>query len=96
VSFVDVARKPPALAELRRFAAAFGSAALVDTGSRAYRDAGLAYLTMDDSQVLERLTADPGLLRLPLVRSGAFVSVGPDEPSWRAWLASNDPPVAVR
>ena len=90
MSFVDVARKPPAPAELRRFAARFGPAALFDTTSRTYRDAGLAYLTMDGSEMLERLTADPRLLRLPLVRSGEFVSVGPDESAWRAWLGSDD------
>jgi arsenate reductase (glutaredoxin) len=61
----------------------------MDTQSRAYRDAGLAYLRMDETEVLDRLPADPGLLRLPLVRSGAYLSVGPDESSWRAWLASN-------
>ncbi|MDQ3937189.1 MAG: hypothetical protein M3253_00745 [Chloroflexota bacterium] len=46
-------------------------------------------MTLDDSQVLERLMADPRLLRLPLVRSGARVSIGLDEAAWRGWLADD-------
>ena len=45
-------------------------AALLDTEGRAYRDAGLGYLRMDDGEIVERLLADPRLLRLPLVRFG--------------------------
>ena len=88
VSFVDIARKPPAPAELRRFVQRFGAAALLDTMSRAYREAGLAYLSMDEEGVLARVNADPDLLRLPLVRAGTNVSVGVDEEAWRGWIAA--------
>lgn len=87
MSFVDVARRPPAPAELQRFSRRFGAAALLDRDGALYRETGLAYITLDDSQVLERLMADPRLLRLPLVRSGARVSIGLDEAAWRGWLA---------
>ena len=40
------------------------------TTSRPYRDAGLAYLRLDDAEIVARLLADPRLLRLPLVRHG--------------------------
>jgi arsenate reductase-like glutaredoxin family protein len=86
VTFVDVARKPPAATELRRFADRFGGAALIDRESRAYRDAGLAYLSMTEAEAFEKVLADPRLLRLPLVRAGTRVSVGLDEESWRSWL----------
>jgi arsenate reductase-like glutaredoxin family protein len=86
ISFVDITRRPPAPAELKRFSDRFGAAALLDPESRAYRDAGLAYLRMDDSDILSRLLADPSLLRLPLVRQGARLSVGADEEAWKAWL----------
>jgi arsenate reductase-like glutaredoxin family protein len=46
---------------------------------------------MDDGQVVERLMADPRLLRLPLVRNGNDVSAGPAESTWKEWL--NRPPV---
>jgi arsenate reductase (glutaredoxin) len=83
VSFVDVAARPPAPAELRRFADRFGVAALLDTESRAYREAGLGYLRMDDAEVLKRLLDDPRLLRLPLARCGTRLAVGADEAAWR-------------
>lgn len=85
ISFVDVARRPPAPAELRRFAQRFGARALLDDEGRAYRDAGLAYLRLTDDEVLERLLADPRLLRLPLVRNGQEVTVGVDETTWKLW-----------
>jgi arsenate reductase-like glutaredoxin family protein len=40
---------------------------------------------MTDAEVLERLLAEPMLLRLPLVRHGARLSVGVDEEAWKAW-----------
>ncbi len=88
VSLVDVAVRPPAPTELRRFAQRLGSRALLDVESKAYRDQGLAYLSMGDDEVIERLLADPRLLRLPLIRTGDRFSVGPAEEAWKSWLAS--------
>jgi arsenate reductase len=88
ISLVDLALKPPAPAELRRFAVRFGSDALLDRESRAYREAGLAYLRMDAGEILDRLLRDPRLLRLPLARSGDRLSIGPDEAAWTDWLRS--------
>lgn len=88
VSFVDVARKPPAPGELRRFVERYGAAALLDPTSRPYRDAGLAYLRLDEQGIFARLAADPSLLRLPLARFGGQLSVGQDEAAWRSWHAS--------
>ena len=88
VQYVDVAVKPPAPTELRRFTERLGVGALVDTGSRRYRDLGLGYLTMGDGELFERLIADPALLRLPLVRRGSEVAAGADEPAWRGVVAS--------
>ena len=88
MSFVDVARKPPAPTELRRFAERYGAAALFDKDSRAYRDAGLGYLLMGDTEMFERILADPRLLKLPLVRAGSNVTIGVDEAAWRGWLAA--------
>ena len=88
ISFVDVKVKPPAAAELRRFARAAGAAALIDTTSRRYAELGLAYMRLDEAETLERVLADPALLRLPLTRAGEEVSVGVDEAAWKRWLAA--------
>jgi arsenate reductase-like glutaredoxin family protein len=85
ISFVDVARRPPAAGELRRFCQRHGARALLDEEGKAYREAGLGYLRMTDDEILERLLADPRLLRLPLVRNGQEVTVGLDEETWRRW-----------
>lgn len=79
-----------AAAELRRFSQRFGSSALIDTASRAYRDAGLVYLRVGDDELVERLLANQLLLRLPLVRAGNRLSVGFDESAWRAWMGGGD------
>jgi arsenate reductase (glutaredoxin) len=83
---VDLTRKPIARGELRRFVDRLGARALLDEGSKAYRDGGLGYLRMDDGEIVERLLATPALLRLPLVRFGNEVAAGRDEAAWKAWL----------
>lgn len=87
VHYVDLRKKPIAPGELRRFAGRLGAAALLDTASRAYLDAGLAYLSTDTAGITARLLADVRLLRLPLVRYGDDVTAGKDEAAWKAWLA---------
>jgi arsenate reductase (glutaredoxin) len=83
---VDVAARPPAPTELRRFVDRYGAETLLDKESRSYRAAGLAYMRLDDAEIVERLLADPGLLRLPLVRAGRNLAVGDEEAAWRGWL----------
>jgi arsenate reductase-like glutaredoxin family protein len=87
ISFVDLRRRPIAPGELRRFVDRLGPAALLDTSGRAYRDAGLAYMRLDDAGIVERLLADPRLLRLPLVRFDQQVAAGRDEATWKRWVA---------
>lgn len=88
VHVVDLRKRPIAAGELRRFVERLGARALADEESRAWRDAGLGYLRMDDAELVERLLADPRLLRLPLVRNGPAVTAGPAETTWKAWLAA--------
>jgi arsenate reductase-like glutaredoxin family protein len=89
ISFVDLRKRAIAPGELRRFVERLGARALLDETSRAYRDGGLAYLRMDDGEIVERLLADPSLLRLPLVRNGNEVTTGRAEPTWTAWVKSS-------
>ena len=86
ISFVDLRKRAIAPGELRRFVERLGAEALLDTSSRAYREAGLAYLRMDDAGVVARLLANATLLRLPLVRHGNDVTAGRAETTWTEWL----------
>ena len=86
ISYVDLQRRPLAPAELRRFVVKLGAQTLLNTDSRAYKDAGLGYLRMDDDEVLERITANPALLRLPLIRFDNEVAAGRDESTWKGWV----------
>jgi len=84
---VDLTRKPMAAGELRRFVERLGAKALADMDGKAWREAGLSYLSMTDGELTERLLADQRLLRLPLVRVDDRFSAGRDEAAWRALLA---------
>jgi arsenate reductase len=86
VHYVDLKKRAIALGELKRFTERLGPAALLDTTSRQYREAGLGYLALDDARIVARLLADSRLLRLPLARHGNHVTVGLDEPIWTSWL----------
>ena len=86
VHLVDLRRKPISPGELRRFMQRLGAEALLDTAGRAYRDAGLGYLTMDEAGIVEWLLADSRLLRLPLVRFGEAVTAGPADATWKSWF----------
>ncbi|HYN69905.1 MAG TPA: ArsC/Spx/MgsR family protein [Candidatus Eisenbacteria bacterium] len=87
VQFVDLARKPIAPGELRRFVERLGARAVADADGRRWRQAGLAFLRMDDAELVEHLLADQRLLRLPLVRIGKDVAAGGDAAAWRELLA---------
>ena len=86
VAYVDLARKPIAAGELRRFVERLGAAALLDIEGKRYRDLGLGYMRLDGDEIAARLLADNRLLRLPLVRLGNSFSAGPADAAWKAWL----------
>jgi arsenate reductase-like glutaredoxin family protein len=88
ISFVDLRKRPIAPGELRRFVERLGAQALLDPTSRAYRAAGLGYLSMEQDGIVARVLADPSLLRLPLVRHGNEVTIGRAEATWSEWLRS--------
>ena len=75
-------RSPPASCGGSRSGSA--PRALLDETSRPYRDAGLAYLTLDDAGIVAAAAGGSALLRLPLVRHGNEVTVGPAEATWAA------------
>ena len=83
--FVDLLEKPAALGELRRFAQKFGVMALVDKGSKRFEELGLRYAQLSDDRWLEKLSDEPLLLRMPLVRNANQLAIGGEEDTWRSW-----------
>ncbi|MGL4610500.1 MAG: arsenate reductase family protein [Trueperaceae bacterium] len=83
--FVDLQEVYMAHGEIGRFVQKFGVKALVDTNSRAYKDAGLEHMAVPDEGMIEKLLEDPKLMIQPLLRSGNTLGVGWDEKVWRAW-----------
>jgi arsenate reductase (glutaredoxin) len=83
---VDLTRKPIARGELRRFVDKLGARALLDETSKAYHVGGLAFMRLDDAEIVERLLATPALLRLPLVRFSNEVAAGRAEDAWKRWF----------
>ena len=83
--FVDLLERPAALGELRRFAQKFGVMALVDKGSKRFDELGLRYAQFSDDRWLEKLSEDPLLLRMPLVRNANQLTIGAEEDTWSGW-----------
>src|ERR1700704_2299431 len=84
--FVDLMERPASLGELRRFAQKFGVDALLDRDSKRFDELGLRYAQLSDERLLEKLSEEPLLLRLPLVRNENQVVIGEDEATWKSWL----------
>lgn len=78
--------RPASLGELRRFAQKFGVAALVDRDGKRFGELGLRYAQLSDERWLEKLSEEPLLLRVPLVRNGNQVLIGADEKILKSWM----------
>jgi arsenate reductase len=85
--FVDLMERPASLGELRRFAQKFGVAALVDRDSKRFDELGLRYAQLSDDRWLAKLSEEPLLLRVPLVRNANQLVIGADEATWKTWMA---------
>jgi arsenate reductase-like glutaredoxin family protein len=83
--FVDLLERPAALGELRRFAQKFGVMALLDKGSKRFDELGLRYAQLSDDRWLEKLSEEPLLLRMPLVRNANQLAIGAEEATWKTW-----------
>ena len=84
--FVDLTEKPASLGELRRFAQKFGVMSLVDKDSKRFEALGLRYAQLSDDRWLQKLSEEPLLLRIPLVRNASQLTVGADESTWKSWV----------
>lgn len=90
VHFVDLNERNPSVGELRRFAQKFGIAALIDRESRRFVELGLRSAMLSDERWLEKLSLEPLLLRMPLVRNQYQLTIGggPAQETWNAWYAA--------
>jgi arsenate reductase len=88
VHLVDLRRKPMAPGELRRFVERLGARAIADEQGKAWREAGLGYLSMSDADLAARLLADQRLLKIPLVRIENGFAAGRDEGAWKSLLGA--------
>jgi arsenate reductase-like glutaredoxin family protein len=80
VHFVDLNERAASPGELRRFADKFGLQALVDRDSRRFAELGRPVAT------LERLSLEPLLLRMPLVRHQQHLTIGAADATWKEWM----------
>lgn len=83
--FVDLNERAASLGELRRFAQKFGVPALIDRDSRRFAELGLASGQLSDERWLEKLSLEPLLLRVPLVRYERELTLGLAPDTWTAW-----------
>lgn len=75
--FVDFRTTPPSRAEVERWVTIFGAQPLRNTSGNAYRALGPEKDTWTDAQWTDAFTADPMLIRRPVItRSGVPVLVG--------------------
>jgi arsenate reductase-like glutaredoxin family protein len=86
VHFVDLAERAASKGELVRFAQKFGVQRLVDRDSRRFAELGLAHAALSEERWLDRLVAEPLLLRQPLVRCGPQLTIGLEEAAWKEWI----------
>ena len=84
--FVDLMERPASQGELRRFAQKFGVTSIIDQTSRRFQDLGLRHARMSDESWLEKLSLEPLLLKMPLVRNVSQLSIGDDETTWKKWM----------
>jgi arsenate reductase-like glutaredoxin family protein len=84
--FVDLMERAASPGELKRFAQKFGINALIDKQSKRFDELGLRYAQLSDERWLEKLSDEPMLLRMPLVRNANQLGIGADEALWKTWI----------
>jgi arsenate reductase-like glutaredoxin family protein len=86
VHFVDLNERAASKGELTRFVQKFGVTALIDTASNRYRDLGLGATRYGDERWVDQLCDEPLILKQPLTRCGARLSIGLAETEWKTWI----------
>jgi len=86
VHFVDLTQRAASKGELQRFVQKFGVTPLIDRTSRRYLDLGLGAARLSNERWLQQLIDEPLLLTQPLTRFGGKLTIGVNEPEWKAWV----------
>lgn len=84
--FVDLQEKAASPGELRRFAQRFGVHSLIDRDSRRFDELRLGSAQLSDQRWLDKLSLEPMLLRVPLVRHQQKLTIGIAESDWKSWI----------
>jgi arsenate reductase len=84
--FVDLQERAASRGELLRYVQKFGISALIDKQSRRFTELGLRTAQFGDERWLEILTNEPLMLKMPLVRHGNALTIGPAESMWKSWM----------
>jgi len=83
--FVDLAERAASPGELRRFAQKFGMKALIDRDSKRFVELGLGAAILSEERWLEKLSLEPLVLRVPLVRYQQQLTIGLVPDVWKTW-----------
>ena len=86
--FVDLVERAMSEGELQRFIQRFGVEALIDPESKRYDELGLHHSQVSAGRWVDRLIAEPALLKLPLVRrlgQTQDLTIGSAEDKWKTW-----------
>lgn len=86
VHFVDLRERAATRGELARFVQKFGVSTLIDLTSMRYHDLGLASGRYTDEHWVDLLCDEPLLLRQPLTRFGAKITIGLAVADWQSWV----------
>jgi arsenate reductase len=89
VHFVDFKERAASRGELQRFAQKFGVGALIDKDAKRFTELGLGVVRYSDDRWLDKLTEEPLLLRVPLVRWQHQLTIGPAEDVWKGWISAS-------
>jgi arsenate reductase len=84
--FVDLNERDASVGELRRFAQKFGIQALIDRDSRRFGELGLRNAVLSEERWLEKLSLEPLVLRMPLVRWQQHLTIGTAPEVWQSWV----------
>lgn len=89
VHFVDLKERAASKGELQKWVQKFGVTALIDKSSQRYAELGLGVARLDDARWIEKLAAEPLLLRMPLVRWQQRVTLGEATAEWAQWIIAS-------
>lgn len=84
VQFVDMGKKGPSKKEVQLFIQKLGIPGVFDVDGKLYQG-HLVRFTNDMETIVEKIMAEPQLLKTPIVRNGQQVTAGYEPKIWDNW-----------